>query len=185
VPRWSGRRLAVGAILGAILFVPVVAPGAALLGPRPPPGGDRAAVIAVEGTITDAREVIEQRHRCRDLPNVKAVVLRVNSPGGAVAPAQEISQEILELRRESRKPAVASRGGVAASGGYYIAAAADRILANPGSMTGSIRVLVQIPNVGGLLQKAGVTSTVIKSGEHKDLGSITRELTDPERRILQ
>lgn len=182
---WGGRRLAVGVILGAVLFLVLVALAAALLGPRLPLGGDRVAVITVEGTITDAREVIEQLHRYRDLPNVKAVVLRVNSPGGAVAPSQEIYQEILKFRRETGKPVVASLGSVAASGGYYIAAAADRIVANPGSITGSIGVLMQIPNVGGLLQKVGIKTTVIKSGENKDLGSITRELTESERRILQ
>lgn len=182
---WSGRRLAVGVILGTILFVLLVGLAAALLGPRLPLGGDRVAVIAVDGVITDAREVIEQLHRYRDLPNVKAVVLRVNSPGGAVAPSQEIYREIVKFRRETKKPVVASLGSVAASGGYYIAAAADRIVANPGSITGSIGVIMQIPNVGGLLQKVGIKTTVIKSGENKDLGSITRDLTDSERRILQ
>lgn len=182
---WSGRRLAVGLILGTILFVLLVGLAAALLGSRLPPGGERVAVIAVEGVIADAHEVIEQLHRYRDLPNVKAVVLRVNSPGGAVAPSQEIYQEIVKFRRETKKPVVASLGSVAASGGYYVAAAADRIVANPGSITGSIGVIMQIPNVGGLLQKVGVKTTVIKSGENKDLGSITRDLTESERRILQ
>jgi protease-4 len=185
VAGWSGRRLTVGVILATILFVIVVGLAAALLGPRLPFGGERVAVIAVEGVITDSREVIEQLHRYRDVPNVKAVVLRVNSPGGAVAPSQEIYQEILKFRRESKKPVVASLGSVAASGGYYIAAAADRIVANPGSITGSIGVIMQIPNLGGLLQKVGIKTTVIKAGENKDLGSFTRDLTDSERRILQ
>jgi protease-4 len=185
VAGWSGRRLAVAVILGTILFLVAVGLTAALLGPRLPFGGDRVAIITVEGVIADAREVTEQLHRYRDLPNVKALVLRVNSPGGAVAPSQEIYQEILKFRRETRKPVVASLGSVAASGGYYIAAAADRIVANPGSITGSIGVIMQIPNLGGLLQKVGIKATVIKSGENKDLGSITRDLTDAERRILQ
>lgn len=182
---WSGRRLAVGVILGTLLFAAGVGVTAALLGPRLPFGGDRVGVITVEGVITDSREVIEQLHRYRDLPSVKAVVLRVNSPGGAVAPSQEIFQEILKFRRETGKRVVASLGSVAASGGYYIAAAADRIVANPGSITGSIGVIMQIPNLGGLLQKVGIKTTVIKSGDNKDLGSITRDLTDAERRILQ
>jgi protease-4 len=172
-------------ILGTILFVVGVGLAAALLGPRLPFGGDRVAVITVEGVITDARDVVEQLHRYRDLPSVKAVVLRVNSPGGAVAPSQEIYQEILKFRREAKKPVVASMGSVAASGGYYIAAAADRIVANPGSLTGSIGVIMQIPNLGGLLQKVGIKATVIKSGANKDLASMTRDLTDSERRILQ
>jgi protease-4 len=185
VAGWSGRRLAVAVILGTILFLVAVGLSAALLGSRLPFGGDRVAVITVEGVIADPREVIEQLHRYRDLPTVKAVVLRVNSPGGAVAPSQEIYQEILKFRHETRKPVVASLGSVAASGGYYVAAAADRIVANPGSITGSIGVIMQIPNFGGLLQKVGIKSTVIKAGENKDLGSMTRDLTEAERRILQ
>jgi protease IV len=182
---WSGRRLALGVLLGTVLFLLLVGLAAALLGSGLPFGGDRVAVITIEGVITDAREVIEQLARYRDLASVKAVVLRVNSPGGAVAPSQEIYQEILKFRRESRKPVVASLGSVAASGGYYIAAAADRIMANPGSITGSIGVLLQFPNLGGLLQKVGIKTTVIKAGENKDLGSVTRDLTEAERRILQ
>jgi protease IV len=185
VAGWSGRRLAVGVVLGTLLFVVGVGLAAALLGPRLPFGRDRVAIITVEGVITDARDVIEQLHRYRDLPSVRAVVLRINSPGGAVAPSQELYQEILRFRHETKKPVVASLGSVAASGGYYIAAAADRIVANPGSLTGSIGVIMQIPNLGGLLQKVGIKATVIKSGENKDLVSITRDLTDSERRILQ
>ncbi len=183
--RWSGRRLAVGVLIGLVLFLLLVGLAAALLGPRLPFMGDRVAIIRVEGVIADAREVIEQLHRYRDLRSVKAVVLRINSPGGAVAPSQEIYQEVLKFRRETRKPVIASLGSVAASGGYYIAAASDRIVANPGSITGSIGVILQIPNLGGLLQKVGIRTTVIKAGENKDLGSITRDLTEAERRILQ
>ena len=181
----TGRRLAVRLLIGLALFLVAVGLAAAFLGPRLPFGGDRVAVIPIEGVITDARDVIEQLSRYRDLSSVKAVVLRINSPGGAVAPSQEIYQEILKFRRETGKPVVASLGSVAASGGYYIAAAADRIVANPGSITGSIGVILQIPNIGGLLQKVGIKTTVIKAGENKDLGSITRDLTDAERQILQ
>ncbi|HEX9897904.1 MAG TPA: signal peptide peptidase SppA [Candidatus Methylomirabilis sp.] len=180
-----GRWVAVWALGGLALFLVVVGLAAALLGPRLPFGGERVAIIAIEGVIADSREVIEQLHRYRDLPGVRAVVLRINSPGGAVAPAQEIYQEVLKFRRQTGKPVVASLGSVAASGGYYVAAAADRIVANPGSITGSIGVILQIPNVSGLLQKVGIKTTVIKAGENKDLGSITRDLTEAERRILQ
>jgi len=183
--RWSGGGLLVGGILGAIAFVLMVGLAAAFLGPWLPFGRDRVAVITVEGIIADSREIIEQLHRYRDLSNVRAVVLRVNSPGGAVAPSQEIYQEILKFRRQAKKPVVASLGSVATSGGYYIAAACDRIVANPGSITGSMGVIMQIPNLGGLLQKVGIKTTVIKAGENKDLGSITRDLTETERRILQ
>ncbi len=185
MPGWSGRRLAVGILFGTAVFLFLVGLAAVLLGSGLPFGGDRVAVISIEGVITDAREVIEQLSRYRDLSSVKAVVLRINSPGGAVAPSQEIYQEVLKFRRETRKPVVASLGSVAASGGYYIAAAADRIVANPGSITGSIGVILQFPNLGGFLQKVGIKTTVIKAGENKDLGSITRDLTQAERRILQ
>ena len=181
----SGRRLAILAAMGLMVFLVLVGLAAALVGSRLPFGGDRVAVIPVEGVIMDARGVIEQLSRYRDLPGVKAVVLRVESPGGGVAPSQEIYQEILKFRRDTGKPVVASLGSVAASGGYYVAAATDRIVANPGSLTGSIGVILQIPNLGGLLQKVGIKTTVIKAGEHKDLGSMTRDLTEGERRILQ
>ena len=183
--RRNGRRLALWMLGGAVLLLLLTGLAAVFLGSRLLPGADRVGVILIEGVIADARDVTEQLTRYRDLPSVKAVVLRINSPGGAVAPAQEIYQEVLKFRRETRKPVVASLASVAASGGYYIAAAADRIVANPGSITGSIGVIMQIPNLGGLLQKVGVKTTVIKAGEHKDLASITRELTEAERRILQ
>jgi protease-4 len=148
-------------------------------------GGNKVALIAVEGVIVDSKEVIVQLEKHQVNPSVKAVVLRINSPGGGVAPSQEIYEEITKFRQASKKPVVASMGSLAASGGYYIASAADVIVANPGSITGSIGVLIQVPNISGLLQKIGVRSVVVKSGEHKDLASPTREMTDAERQILQ
>jgi protease-4 len=102
-----------------------------------------------------------------------------------VAASQEIYEELLKVRRVHGKPVVASMGSLAASGGYYVASAADRIVANPGTITGSIGVIMQIPNVGELLQKIGIRAVVIKSGAYKDLASATRDLTPEERRILQ
>ena len=148
-------------------------------------GGSKVALITVEGVILDSKEVIEQIEKYRTNPSVKAIVLRINSPGGGVAPSQEIYEEILKTRQVNKKPIVVSVGSLAASGGYYIASAADLIVANPGSITGSIGVLLQIPNIAGLLQKIGVKSVVVKSGQHKDLASPTREMTDAERQILQ
>lgn len=147
-------------------------------------GSEKVALVTIEGVIVDSKEVIEQLERHRLNSSVKAVVVRINSPGGAVAASQEIYKELLKLR-ESGKPVVASMGSVAASGGYYIASAADQIMANPGSITGSIGVIMQIPNISGLMQKVGVKTVVIKSGEHKDLASPIREPTEAERRILQ
>jgi protease-4 len=148
-------------------------------------GGSKVALITVEGVILDSREVIEQLEKYRMNPSVKAIVIRINSPGGGVAPSQEIHEEILKSRRVNKIPIVTSVGSLAASGGYYIASATDLIVANPGSITGSIGVLLQVPNISGLLQKIGVKSVVVKSGQHKDLASPTREMTDSERRILQ
>jgi protease-4 len=115
---------------------------------------------------------------------VKAVVVRVNSPGGVVAPTQEIVGAI-ERVRKAGKPVVASFGAVAASGGYYVGIAADRIFANPGTLTGSIGVIMQMANVEGLLKKVGVEYVVIKSGAYKDVGNFSRAMTPEERRILQ
>lgn len=148
-------------------------------------GGSKVALITVDGVILDSKEVIEQIEKHRTNPTVKAIVLRINSPGGGVAPSQEIHEELLKTRQTDKKPVVASMGSVAASGGYYIASAADLIVANPGTITGSIGVILQIPNVSGLMQKIGVKSVVVKSGRHKDLASPTREMTDAERQILQ
>ncbi len=148
-------------------------------------GGSKVALITVEGVILDSKEVIEQLEKHRTNPTVKAIVLRINSPGGGVSPSQEIYEELLKTRQVTKKPVVASMGSLAASGGYYIASAADVIVANPGSITGSIGVLIQVPNISGLLQKIGVKSVVVKSGEHKDLASPTREMSDAERQILQ
>lgn len=148
-------------------------------------GGSKVALITVDGVILDSKGIIEQLEKYRTNPSVKAIVLRINSPGGGVAPSQEIHEEVLKTRENDKKPIVASMGSVAASGGYYIASATDLIVANPGSITGSIGVILQVPNVSGLMQKIGVKSVVVKSGLHKDLASPTREMTDAERRILQ
>ncbi len=148
-------------------------------------GGSKVALITLEGVILDSKEVIDQLEKHRANPSVKAIVLRINSPGGGVSPSQEIYEEVMRTRQVDQKPVVASMGSLAASGGYYVASAADVIVANPGSITGSIGVLIQVPNISGLLQKIGVKSVVVKSGQHKDLASITREMTDAERQILQ
>ncbi len=145
--------------------------------------GRRVAIVDVAGPITDARETIEALRRYRRAEAVKAIVLRVNSPGGAVGPSQEIYREIRKTRK--KKKVVASLGTVAASGGYYIAAAADRIVADPGTLTGSIGVIMGYTNVRQLLDKIGLSPVVIKSGRFKDIGSPVREMTAEERKMLQ
>jgi len=146
--------------------------------------GPRVAVVEVEGMILDAEEVVHDLKAHRENPLVRAVVLRVNSPGGVVAPTQEIYQAIRRLR-ESGKPVVASLGAVAASGGYYIATAADEIYANPGTLTGSIGVIMQLANVESLMKKIGVEWVVVKAGAFKDMGNVGRPMTPEERRVLQ
>jgi protease-4 len=147
------------------------------------PLGEKVAVVQVTGMIVDAANTIEELKGYSKDSSVKAIVLRINSPGGAVAPAQEIYHEIMKVKE--KKKVIASMGTVAASGGYYIAAPADRIIANAGTLTGSIGVIMELPNVSGLMEKIGVETQVIKSGRHKDLASVFKSLTPKEREILQ
>ena len=148
-------------------------------------GGERVAVIRIEGVIMDSRETIEELRRFRDNPSIKAVVLRIDSPGGGVVPSQEIHTEVLKARKDGRLKVVASMGNLAASGGYYIAAATDKIVANPGTLTGSIGVIMELANVQGLLEKVGVQRVVIKSGRYKDLASPFRAMSKEDRGLLQ
>jgi len=147
------------------------------------PVGEKVAVIEVEGVIASARDLNERLIAFRDDPSVKAIVLRINSPGGGVGPSQEIHEEVGKTVRI--KPVVVSMGSVAASGGYYIAAPAQRILANPGTITGSIGVIMEFTNIQELLGKIGLQNAVVKSGEHKDIGSPTRPMSERDRQILQ
>lgn len=145
--------------------------------------GKKVGVIEVTGVIVNSKETIDHLIDFRDDHNVKAIVLRVDSPGGGVGPSQEIYEEV--RKAVDVKPVVVSMGSVAASGGYYIAVPARRILANPGSITGSIGVIMEFTNFQELLQKIGLRSDVVKSGEHKDIGSPIRPMTESDRRILQ
>jgi protease-4 len=148
-------------------------------------GEDRVAVVRVEGVILDAQQTVGELKRFGESPSVKAIVLRIDSPGGGVVPSQEIYDAVKRIRAKHNKTVVASMGTVAASGGYYIASATDRIMANPGTLTGSIGVIMELANVEGLLKKIGVESVVVKSGEHKDIGSPFRQMGEDDRRILQ
>jgi len=147
--------------------------------------GDKIAIVEVKGVITQSSGVIEDLQQYLADDGVKAIVLRVDSPGGGVGPAQEIYREIMRIRSTSKKKVVTSMGSVAASGGYYIACASDRIVANPGTITGSIGVIMQFSNLEELLKKIGVKGVVLKSGEHKDIGSPFREMTPEEKGIMQ
>jgi len=155
------------------------------------PGGARIAVLEVTGIIgvgldrgADADSLVRTLGEYRDDSSVAAVVLRINSPGGVVGPTQEIFSAV-ERVRAAGKPVVASLGAVAASGGYYVAVAANRIFASPGTLTGSIGVIMQLANVEGLLKKVGVDYVVVKAGAYKDIGNFARPMKPEERQVLQ
>ncbi|MDP3111492.1 MAG: signal peptide peptidase SppA [Thermodesulfovibrionales bacterium] len=145
--------------------------------------GEKVAVVRIEGPIMDSKNSVDEIKDYVKDPSVKAIVLRVDSPGGAVAPSQEIYEEV--KKATLKKKVIVSMGSVAASGGYYISAPANRIIANPGTLTGSIGVIMEIPNLEGLLNKIGVKTEVIKSGKHKDMASAFRSMGKEERAILQ
>jgi protease-4 len=145
--------------------------------------GEKVAVIPVSGLIADSDAVIESLKQFGKDNSVKAVVLRINSPGGGVAPSQEIYEEVRKL--DERKPVLTSMGALAASGGYYVACATRKVYANPGTMTGSIGVIMPFLNVKDLAEKLGVKGMTVKSGQFKDIGSPLRDMTAPERALLQ
>jgi protease-4 len=147
------------------------------------PLGERVALIRVEGMIVDSKDTIYEIKEYVKDPLIKAIVLRIDSPGGAVAPAQEIYEEI--KKAVAKKKVIASMGSIAASGGYYIASPATKIIANPGTLTGSIGVIMEIPNLEGLMSKLGIKTEVVKSGEKKDMASVFRGIKKEERAILQ
>lgn len=169
----------VGGGLGLLFLVNIFLPDLDLS------GEDRIALIRIEGVILDAQETLGELKKFSENPSVKAIVLRIDSPGGGVVPSQEIYDAVRRVRTKSNKTVIASMGSVAASGGYYIAAATDRIVANPGTLTGSIGVIMEMANVEGLLQKIGVEGVVVKSGKYKDVGSPLRKMSDEERGLLQ
>lgn len=148
-------------------------------------GKERIALIRIEGPILDSRATVDELETYGDDPLVKAIVLRLDTPGGGVAPSQEIYNAVKRVRLDKHKTVVASMGNVAASGGYYIAVASDRILANPGSLTGSIGVVMQLANLENLMNKIGVKNIVIKSGRYKDVGSPFRMMEEEDRHLLQ
>jgi protease IV len=146
--------------------------------------GPRVAIVELEGVILEVDDVVRELRGLRDNPTVRAVVMRINSPGGVVAPTQELHDAVVRLR-QAGKPVVASLGSVAASGGYYVAVACDQIYANPGTLTGSIGVIMQLANLEQLMKKVGVDYVVVKAGQFKDLGNVARPMTPDERRVMQ
>jgi protease-4 len=149
----------------------------------PKTGKHNIGVIEISGIILESESVLENLKKFRERKDIKAVVLRINSPGGGVAPSQEIYQAV--KRFSKKKKIIASLGSVAASGGYYIASAADKIITNPGTITGSIGVIMEYTNLEEVMDKIGISPVVIKSGKFKDTGSPTRSLRQEEKEFLQ
>lgn len=164
-------------------FVIVAAALAAYVYPEGMVGENAVAVVLVEGTIHDSKETVEALDRVAKNEAIHAVVMRIDSPGGGVAPSQEIHDAVMRLRE--KKPVIASFGNMAASGGYYIAAACDWIVSNPGTLTGSIGVILQSGNLEELLRKLGVEGITVKAGKFKDVGSPLRSMTPEEHELLQ
>lgn len=143
----------------------------------------KIGVLEIKGIIFDSQEYLLCIKEFAERKDVKGVVIRIESPGGSVGAAQEILEELKNLKK--LKPVVVSMGNVAASGGLYVALGGNQILASPGTITGSIGVIIEIPNIEKLLKKIGIESETIKSGPYKDTGSIYRPLTPEEKRYLQ
>lgn len=178
-------------IFGILLLLVLFASGAfltarLLLGGRVPGlTRNRVAVLPITGIIESETRFLQELQEFRDDPSVRAFVLEIRSPGGGVGASQSIHAALQRLRSEDDRPLVAWIGDIGASGGYYVALAADSIFALPGSITGSIGVIMQFPNAEELFRKVGLELEIVKSGRLKDMGSPVRELTDEERLVLQ
>jgi protease-4 len=162
----------------------LLAVGSTLLPDRWKSPSGEIALVRIQGMLMDSQNIVRQLSNYRHNPNVRGIVLRIDSPGGAVAPAQEIYNEIMKLKAD-HKTVYASLGTVAASGGYYIACAANYVLANPGTLTGSIAAVMAFSNIEELTDKIGVKPIIIKSGKYKDVGSPLRGMKPEERKLLQ
>ena len=145
---------------------------------------NRIGVIDVTGIISGSQHIVNQVKKFRQDKRIRGIVLRIDSPGGSVGPSQEIYDEVLKTR-DGGKIIYASMGAMAASGGYYIASAAEKIFANPGTLTGSIGVIMAFTNAKGLMEKIGLQPKIIKAGKYKDIGSPARVMTEKERNLLQ
>ncbi len=167
-----------------LLFVVSIFIYAALLGGNDTVAwGEGVGLVEVKGMIVDSQETVKQLNDFRKDDKVKAVVLRIDSPGGVVGPSQEIYAEVKKLT--AKKKVVVSMGSLAASGGYYIASPASVIMANPGTITGSIGVLMKLSNIEGLMGKIGMKAYTLKTGKYKDAGSPLRTMTEQDKAMLQ
>ncbi len=179
-----GVLIVVGMLFLILITVTMISQRQSYDGPTLSSRGDKIAIIELIGPIYDSRNTVRQFKLYSEHESVKAIVFRIDSPGGGVAASQEIYEAARRVR-DSGIPVVASMGTVAASGGYYVACGADSILANPGTTTGSIGVIAEFPNISGLLSKIGIRFETIKSGRYKDTGSPYRDSTPADRQYLQ
>ncbi|MEO5359862.1 MAG: signal peptide peptidase SppA [Nitrospirota bacterium] len=168
--------------IGLFIFLVVVSLALTLMGKRIPIG-EKIALIKVEGVIMSSKDTIKELKKYREDPSIKAIVLSVDSPGGAVVPSQEIYEEV--KKTNAKKKVVVSMGSVAASGGYYISAPATRIMANSATVTGSIGAYMETVNISDLMDKLGVKREVVKSAKYKDMGSLYHGLGPEERAMFQ
>ncbi len=180
------RKVIIGIIIAVALILMVFAMGmcSSLFGSRRPfSGGGEIGLIKLEDMIVTADDFIERMEEARKDDGIKAILLRIDSPGGSVAASQEIFEEVKKVN--AVKPVIASMGDVAASGGYYAACGARRIFANAGTITGSIGVRMEHMNIEELLKWAKVSHETFKSGKFKDIGAFDRQMTPEEREIVQ
>ncbi|HEX9021489.1 MAG TPA: signal peptide peptidase SppA [Nitrospirota bacterium] len=181
--------LATAAALG-VIFLIMLSLASFFTGSRratstlPVVGSDKVALVKIEGVLLSSEQIVDELTDYAEDASIKAIVLRIDSPGGGVVVSQEIYNAVKNAKKEGKK-IVASLGTVAASGGYYVAAAADKIVANPGTLTGSIGVKMEFANIEKLLEKIGVKGMVVKAGEYKDIGSPFRDMTEQEKKLLQ
>ncbi len=176
--------LALGVLFFTVLYLAtLISGGNASHSLSPLQGTEKIALVKVEGMLITADSIVDEINNYAEDSSVRAILIRIDSPGGGVVASQEIYNAVLNARK--KKKVVISMGSVAASGGYYIAAAGDLIVANPGTLTGSIGVKMEFANLEKLLEKIGVRGMVVKAGEYKDMGSPFREMTDYEKKLLQ
>ncbi len=180
---WILILIVVVCVVGAVSFLLLMSLGAFFPEGRSFAFGDKVGLVEITGTMVNAAPVVDQIVGFAKDEDIRAIVVRIESPGGVVAAAQEIYAELRKVR-DGGKPVVASMGGVAASGGYYVACGADSIVANPGTLTGSIGVIMSFPNTQELFKKIGIGFEVVKTGEYKDIGSFARAMTPAERKLL-
>ena len=169
-------------IIGLIVFIIIIS---IIPWENPLPSGPKVGIVEINMPITNSKKAVDELNYFNRKSNISAIVVRLETPGGGVAASQEIYEKVRKISKFSDKPIIASMGGVAASGGYYIALGADTIMANPGTATGSIGVIMSYPIIGEMIDKMGIQYETIKSGSLKDSGSPFRNITSEERKYFQ